>query len=122
MFLTVTYLDDNVTPYVWSVPLDGANGEAKVLIEPFGPDKSAMFADGAELDPNDFPPPEKGSTTLTMSLAEAEELARQLVIVVQGARGGTYSNMGEALKRYTKEKRLNEAWETLMSQGTDDQG
>ncbi|BBY41681.1 hypothetical protein MMAN_58150 [Mycobacterium mantenii] len=51
---------------------------------------------------------------MNFSIGEAEELARRLVVVVQAAKQGRFSNIGEELNRFTKEKRLQEAWETLI--------
>lgn len=112
MFLSVTYLDNEPGPYVWSIPPSTPSDEPKVMLEPFGPDKSALFDEDA--DPADMPAPEKGSVNLTLSLAEAEELARRLVVVVQAAKRGVYSTMGEELKKYTHDKRLKDAWDALM--------
>ncbi|ABM15131.1 hypothetical protein [Mycolicibacterium vanbaalenii] len=119
MFLSVTYMDNEPTPSVYSTPprksAGGDDRGATITVHPFGPDVAAMFEDGY-VAPVPLPEPEKGSVSINLSLAEAEELARRLVVVVQAAKQGIYSNMGEQLKRYTREKRLNEAWQALMSE------
>lgn len=116
MFLNVTYLDNDPTPSVYSIPpgkaRDGSEREASIMVDPFGPDKAAMFEDG--YDPATAPAPEKASVSLNLSMAEAEELALRLVVVVQAAKQGRFSNIGEELNRFTKENRLKEAWDTLM--------
>ncbi|BBY35898.1 hypothetical protein MMAN_00320 [Mycobacterium mantenii] len=116
MFLTVTYLDDDPKPSVYSIPpgktADGSEREAIITVEPFGPDTAAAFEEGFDLSA--APAPEKGRVSLNFSIGEAEELARRLVVVVQAAKQGRFSNIGEELNRFTKEKRLQEAWETLI--------
>ncbi|WP_422745190.1 hypothetical protein ACN27E_23620 [Mycobacterium sp. WMMD1722] len=118
----MTYLDNDATPSVWSIPpsttREGEDREPSIMAQPFGPDTEAVFEEG--FDMSTLPPPEKGSVSLNLSIAEAEELARRLVIVVQAAKQGTYSNMGEELQRFTREKRLNEAWQALMDDIPDD--
>lgn len=61
-----------------------------------------MFEEG--YDPATTPPdPQSGTVWMDLSLAEAEELARRLVLVVHAAKLGIYSNMGEELNRYVLE-------------------
>lgn len=119
MFLNVNYMDESPTPYVWSVPpttsSDGAARAPKIVIEPFGPDRDALFDEEADLTEVQIPV-EKGSVSLNLSLDEAEELARRLVVVVQAAKQGVYSTMGEELKKFTRTKRLQEAWDALMNE------
>jgi hypothetical protein len=120
MFLSVTYLDDGSTPFVYSIPPrkdpDGSTQPAQVTILPFGSD----------LDPAKPKPdlatykPDKGSTTLTLSVEEAEELALQLVTVVQAAKSGHYSALGEELNAHRRSEGFRKAWEVLMSETPDD--
>ena len=118
MFLNVTYLDEDPTPYVYSIPPstspDGSARQPQIVLEPFGPDKDALFDEDAQ--PADIPAPQKGSVNLILSIDEAEDLARRLVLVVQAAKQGVFSTMGEELKRFTREKRLQEAWNALMNE------
>lgn len=119
MFLHVSYLDDEPTPSVFSIPpgksRDGSAREATIVVDPFGPDRAAMFEEGYEFDPDNVPKAEKAGITLNLSVAEAEELARRLVLVVQAAKRGEFSGMGEELNRHTREMRLQEAWDALMA-------
>ena len=118
MFLSVTYLDNEPDPFVYSIPPNkDRDREASITVEPFGPDKSGMFDD--DFDLSAAPKPEKGSTTINLSIAEAEELARRLFVVVQAAKQGIYSTMGEELVKFSREKGLKDAWDALMSDDSD---
>ncbi|WAC89708.1 hypothetical protein [Mycobacterium sp. Aquia_213] len=124
MFLHVSYLDNEPTPSVFSIPLSkspgGSTREATIVVDPFGPDRAAMFEEGYEFDPDNVPTPEKAGISLNLSLAEAEELARRLVLVVQAAKQGEFSGMGEELNRHTRETRLKESWDALMADDRDE--
>jgi FMN-dependent NADH-azoreductase len=52
-------------------------------------------------------------TSITMSIDEAEELARQLVAVVTDARGGRFSEHGVKVAEDMRLQDLKEAWLVL---------
>ncbi|PJE02352.1 hypothetical protein [Mycobacterium sp.] len=122
MFLSLTYRDNDSTPTVYSIPprrsSDG-DREASIVVQPFGPDVAAAFED--DYDPaTPLPEPQSGTIWMDLSMAEAEELARRLVTVVQAAKRGIFSNMGEELNRYTREKRFQDAWDALIEGNGDE--
>jgi hypothetical protein len=87
-------MEDDSTPYVFSMPphLDSKGDEvaANVSVRPFGKDSRDV--------------------AITMSIDEAEELARQLVAVVTDAREGRFSEHGVKVAEDMRLQDLKEAW------------
>ena len=97
MLVSTFRIEDDRTPYVFSMPphLDneGDDVAAYVSVRPFG----------------------KGSrdASISMSIDEAEELARQLVAVVTNAREGRFSEHGVKVAEDMRLQDLKEAWLVL---------
>ncbi len=97
MLVSTFRIEDDQTPYVFSMPphLDneGDDVAAYVSVRPFG----------------------KGSrdASISMSIDEAEELARQLVAVVTDARNGRFSEHGVKIAEDMRLQDLKEAWLVL---------
>lgn len=97
MLVSTFRVEDDRTPYVFSIPahLDNEGGEvaACVSVRPFGKDSR--------------------DASINMSIDEAEELARQLVAVVTAARKGRFSEHGSQIAEEMREQDLKEAWLVL---------
>jgi hypothetical protein len=97
MLVSTFRIEDDRTPYVFSMPphLDNEGDEvaACVSVRPFGKDSR--------------------DASITMSIDEAEELARQLVAVVTDARKGRFSEHGVQIAEDLREQDLKEAWLVL---------
>ena len=97
MLVSTFRIEDNPTPYVFSMPphLDSEGDEvaAYVSVRPFGKDSRDV--------------------AITMSIDEAEELARQLVGVVTDAREGRFSEHGVKVAEDMRVQDLKEAWLVL---------
>jgi hypothetical protein len=90
-------MEDDPTPYVFSMPphLDSEGDEvaAYVSVRPFGKDSRDV--------------------AITMSIDEAEELARQLVAVVTDARESRFNEHGVKAAEDMRLQDLKEAWLVL---------
>jgi len=97
MFVSTFRNEDDKTPYVLSMPphLDSAGDEipAYVSVRPFGK--------------------ESRDVAINMSIDEAEDLARQLVVVVTDAREGRFSEHGVKITEDLREQDLKQAWLVL---------
>ena len=97
MFVSTFRIEDDQTPYVFSMPphLDneGDDVAAYVSVRPFGKDSR--------------------DASISMSIDEAEELARQLVAVVTDARNGRFSEHGVKIAEDMRLQDLKEAWLVL---------
>ena|SRR5690349_9265377 len=97
MLVSTFRIEDDPTPYVFSMPphLDSAGVEvaAYVSMRPFGKDSRDV--------------------AITMSIDEASELARQLVAVVTDAREGRFSGHGVKIAEDMGAQDLREAWLVL---------
>ena len=96
MLVSTFRMEDNPTPYVFSMPphLDSEGDEvaAYVSVRPFGKDSRDV--------------------AINMSIDEAEELARQLVAVVTDAREGRREH-GVKVAEDMRVQDLKEAWLVL---------
>jgi hypothetical protein len=94
MLVSTFRMEDDQTPYVFSMPphLDNEGDEvaACVSVRPFGKDSR--------------------DASINMSIDEAEELARQLVAVVTDARKGRFSEHGVQVAEDMRLQDLKEAW------------
>ena len=101
MLVSTFRMEDDRTPYVFSMPphLDnqGDDVAAYVSVRPFGKDSR--------------------DASISMSIDEAEELARQLVAVVTDAREGRFSEHGVKVAEDMRLQDLKEAW---LVQGIED--
>jgi len=97
MLVSTFRMEDDQTPYVFSMPphLDNEGEEvtACVSVRPFGKDSRDV--------------------AINMSIDEAEELARQLVAVVTDARGGRFGEHGVKVAEDMRLQDLKEAWLVL---------
>ena len=97
MLVSTFRIEDDRTPYVFSMPphIDSEGDEvaACVSVRPFGKDSRDAW--------------------INMSVDEAEELARQLVVVVTDAREGRFSEHGVKVAEDMRLQDLKEAWLVL---------
>ena len=101
MLVSTFRMEDDQTPYVFSMPpqLDSEGDEvaACVSVRLFGKDSRDV--------------------AINMSIDEAEELARQLVAVVTDAREGRFREHGVQVAEDMRLQDLKEAW---LAQGIED--
>ena len=97
MLVSTFRMEDGQTPYVFSMPprigSEGDEVAAYVSVRPFGKDSRDV--------------------AISMSIDEAEELARQLVAVVTDAREGRFSEHGVKVAEDMRLQDLKEAWLVL---------
>ena len=97
MLVSTFRMEDDQTPYVFSMPphIDSEGDEvaAYVSVRLFGKDSRDV--------------------AINMSIDEAQELARQLVAVVTDARGGRFGEHGVKVAEDMRLQDLKEAWLVL---------
>jgi hypothetical protein len=95
--IQVSYMDHSSTPEVYSAPpyvdSDDKERPAKIVVQPWGPTKHDAEAQSLT------------TVTLYYSIEEAEALGKQILAVVEAARRGQYSPVGEELANMSGRRR-----------------